>query len=234
MERLVERISTYISEHQLVNAKIALALTKGFRTDDYGQSFRFHDEEDLDITNYENSLMSTIMLIDLKLPLSQKEEDILLAATLCHDMGKRTPPAYLLDKEVSNVIQLVTGTSGMTEEEKERYYERICTNKLAVLVELADCGNLVERLHGLSVSAALNHAREIKKYSISVCLFAKQHYPDIQMPVNILMEKIRNLVDVTEIISERYQKREQAYTNELLLLMEENARIRGMIGAFEE
>ena len=44
-----------------------------------------------------------------------------------------------------------------------------------------------------------------------------------------MMSKIHNLIDVTDIISRRYEEREITYTKEILSLMEDNSKLSGMI-----
>ena len=47
--------------------------------------------------------------------------------------------------------------------------------------------------------------------------------------MRLIVDKIHNLIDVTDIISRRYQEKENELKKELLALREENAQLRGMI-----
>jgi hypothetical protein len=65
-----------------------------------------------------------------------------------------------------------------------------------------------------------------------MCVFALEHYPDIRLPLKLLADKVHNLIDVTDIISRRYQDKETACKKEILSLREENAKLRSMIASF--
>lgn len=239
LDSLYQSIETYANEKQLTNTKLALPLAKDLLKNILRQSFR---QENKDTSSFQHCMEATQMLIELHIPFDTFEEDIMLASMLCHDMlenidfpqaGEELVKDYHLDPAILKVVRLLTRPAVLSEENKKIYYEKIQEDKLAVLVALADRSNLVEQLSALSISDVNGFIHEMRKFLLPMCVYAKQYHRDCRMPVNILMEKIRCLIDVTDIIANRYQKREMAYTNEILSLMEENARIRGMIHQFD-
>lgn len=237
---LAAMIQEHAERKQLVKTKLALPLAEKLLDTVAGQNFM---QEDKGITAYEHGLAVARMLIGLHIDLPKEEEDQMFAATLCQEMlyrpeevfeEKEVAEQYKIDPEILNILQRIRRPDNMNEKEKKQYYERIQEHKIAVLVVLANHANLVEQLSSFSIADVNGFIHEMKTYLLPICVYAKQHYQDCQMPVHILMEKIRSLIDVTTIIANRYQKREMAYTNEILSLMEENARLRGMIAQFTD
>lgn len=236
---LYEYIENYALERNYKNTLRALILAEGWLSTVIRRTFK---NDNKGTTSFEHCLEATKALMDLHPPVSADEEDILLASMLCHDMlenvefeegGEELVTEYRLDPRILEIVKLMTKPAHMTDEEKEVYYDKLKMNRLAVLVALADRANLVERITGVSISEANSYIAEMKRFVLPMCVYAKEYYRDFQMIINLSMEKIRGLIDVSEIISNRYEKREIAYANEILLLMEENARLRGMIRQLE-
>ena len=239
LEFLYHFIEDYAKSKSLSNTLLALPLAQELLGDMPRRTFKTDAGT---LTCLEHCLCSTKMLIDLHTMLPSEEEDLLLASTLCLDFPKKVAfsengqeliDTYHLDSRILEVIQTVARPDAMSEEEKAQYYQKIHDNKLAVLVALAERSNLVEQLSELSISDVNEFVHEMRTHCLPMCVNAKQHCRDCHMSINIMMEKIRCLIDVTDIIANRYQKREMAYTNEILSIMEENARLRGMIHQLE-
>lgn len=233
-ENLYAAIENYALAMELTNTKIALTMVRDLLGPEA--------EENVAGSSFSHSLKAAKLLIDLHIMLPLEEEDLLLASMLCHDLLEQVefPEALQemvmdngLDGRVLQVVHLVSRPHGLEEDKKQAYYDNIGSNKLAVLVILADHCNQVEALSRLTISQVNAYCDETRNYLLPLCVQAKQFYGDCHMSVHIMMEKIRNLMDVSDIIAKRYQKREAAYTDEILELMEENARLRRMICQFE-
>ena len=240
---LYEFIREYAYEKQLYNTALSLPIMRGLLDGLYRSRSGFDKNDKIRFTFYEHALAVCKILIDLHVPLNTEEEDILLAGALCHDLmenidfpdeGRELLDVYHLDRRIYEIVGLITRAPSMSESEMKAFCQRIQENKLAVLVSLADRGNVVELLYGLTIWDAREYVYETKAYFLPMCIYAKEHYTEVDMVVNILMEKIRCLIDVTDILSARYQKRELALTDEILNLREENARIRGLIAMMQE
>lgn len=231
-------ISAFIEKQQLPNARIAISTARELMEGIVRTSGDFDKDGVLRQSFFEHCLSVTKLLIDLNIPLSKDEQDILIAAGLCHDTiahagfrrgGLELTEDYHLDHRIYEIVRVTTKIGLKTEADLRDFYKEIRFNKLAVLVAMADRSNLVENVYALSINEALDYIREIRDYAMPMCVYALEHYPDIQRPMRLLVDKIHNLIDVTDIISRRYQQKENELKKELLALREENAQLRGMI-----
>lgn len=182
-----------------------------------------------------------IMLIDLRLSIPCEEEDTLLAAVLLHIYPENFAVEDLRDKlvrelgfseDVCNVVETVTPERDLTDEEQQAYYERVQQNRLALLAMLADRGNIVQQLHRFSTWNAHRYIDETKACYYPMCIYGKEHYYDLLAPISVLMEKMRSLIEVAEILLRRYEIREAELIQDILALREENATIKGIIAKF--
>ena len=239
-EELYSFINTYTEEHELPNARIALRAARELMEGIVRTSGDFDKDGVLQQSFFEHCLFVTKLLIDLYIPLSHEEQDILVAAGLCHDTiahagfqrgGRELIEDYGLDPRVRDIVRITTKINVKNETDLRNFYKEIRFNKLAVLVAMADRSNLVENVYALSVNEALEYIREIRDYAMPMCVYALEHYPDIQRPMRLIVDKIHNLIDVTDIISRRYKDKENELKKELLALREENAQLRGMIAS---
>lgn len=240
-EEQYDFVQQYVMEKQLFASAYALPLVRGIMS----QSADCFSETEAGKQRYrlyfQHCLSVSRMLIDLHLPVSKEEEDYVIAAALCHilpendsfvtfeNLEEMLSWKYLLSSKITEIVRLITRKDGMSEENKKVFYEQIQKNKLALLVRLADRGNLVEQLYGLNSWSAHEYIHETRNFFFPMCIYAKEYYPDIVGPVSVLMEKMRCLIEVSEILLDRYEKREQQLSQEILALKEENSRIRGMI-----
>ena len=241
IEYLYEFISSYIEEQDLPCSRIAIRAAREELEGIIRKSRIFDRQGVLRQTYFEHCLIVTKLLIDLNIPVSHDEADIVIASGLCHDMiahakfpkkGLELTEDYHLDPRIYEIVRVTTKTGVRTEADLQQHYNEISRNRLAVLVAMADRSNLVENVYALSISEALDYIREIRDYALPMCVFALEHYPDIRLPVKLLADKVHNLIDVTDIISRRYQDKETACKKEILSLREENAKLRSMIASF--
>lgn len=175
------------------------------------------------------------MLMNLHIPLKRDEKDILLAAALCHDLkvyipfprdGWEMAEQYHLDSRIPEIMNLIYEGNCHSSEDYRQLFERVQENKLAMLVRLSDRGNIVEELHSVSTWKAHEYIHETRTHYLSMCIYAKEHYPELETVIGILQGKIRELMEATEIFVNRYENRERELTNQILVLKEENSRMR--------
>lgn len=177
------------------------------------------------------------MLMDLMFPLSAEEEDCMLTAALCHilpelfcDIDVKSECRNVgLEDRIANIILLITRKDGMSEEQTACHYENLKEDKLALFIRLVDRSNLIEYLHGISQIEAKAYINETKKYFLPICIYAKEQYPMFRGQISVIMEKMRTLIQVMEILFARYELEENALNDEILNLTEENARLRAII-----
>lgn len=177
------------------------------------------------------------MLIDLHVPVPRMDEDILLASALCHilpenihytDFQKELHEAGF-DNSVYQTVKCIVRDDNQTPEQQRSFFDAIEHNRLALLVKLADRGNLVEQLHGISPWSARQYIYETRTFFFPMCIHAKEHFPELIPPVSVMMEKMRCLIEVAEILMSRYEAKENDLMLEILSLQEENAMLRSLL-----
>lgn len=203
---------------------------------------RFHSAH-VHIGYFQHALAVCRMLIDLRLPLERREEDILLSAAICHvlpeticynDLEGEIGAVVLLHPEIYSIVRLLFREDNLSDAQQKLFFESVRRNKLALLIKLADRGNLVQQLYGVSSWSARQYIYETKTYFFPMCIYAKEHYPELLAPVSVLMEKMRCLIQVGEILLSRYEATETALSQEILHLQEENATLKGIIKGLQD
>lgn len=224
-----QTIAEYIQRHNLKNAACALDFIPTLAN-------RFPDS-----FTYEGYFAHAVavcgMLIDLHIPISGKEEDILLASALCHILPENIHFSDLqgelteagLDKAIYQTVICIVRDDNQTTEQQQKFFDTIEHNKLAMLIKLADRGNLVEQLHGISPWTARQYIHETRTFFFPMCIHAKEHYPELLAPISVMMEKMRCLIEVAEILMSRYEAKENDLMLEILALQEENAMLRSIL-----
>lgn len=231
-------VARYALENQLFNTAIALPQVRETMLHAANApGSRFH-HAGTHIAYFQHCLAVCHMLIDLHISLDELDEDILLASALCHilpenihfeDLEMELTENCHLDLEVYKTVLLIFRETDGTDAEQKIFYERVRENKLALLIKLADRGNLVEQLYGVSSWSARSYIHETRTFYFPMCIYAKAHYPELLAPVSVMMEKMRCLIEIAEILLSRYEAREIELSQEILSLQEENATISRMI-----
>lgn len=233
-------VEAYAMEKQLFCTAVALPLVRGIMSQAAENALRRAEKARFK-AYFRHCLAVSRMLIDLDIPLTMQEEDFMLAAAICHilpenpttvtfeNMKEELIQEYHLAREVEALVELITREDGLPAAEQKKFYERIRENKLATLIRLADRGNLVQQLYGISTWNAKQYIHETKEYFFPLCIYAKEHYPELIGTISVMMEKMRCHIEVSEIMLNRFEAREQQLMQEVLELQEENARIRWII-----
>lgn len=240
---LYRYVENYVMEKCLRNSAVALPLVAGMLTrNDDDLIIRANDAASREVF-FSHCLSVCRMLIDLHIPLSSRDEDIMLASALCHVLPETMRfsslkyeliQQYRLDPGVYEIVNLLYRNEEGMEEEQRAYYNAIQENRLALMIKLADQGNLVEQLYGISTWSARRYIHETRTYFFPMCIYAKEHHHGIRAPISILMEKMRSLTVVAEILLSRFETQESDLLQEILALQEENAALRGVIGMMEK
>lgn len=229
MEEMYQDLSKHARLEDLKDLESALS---------YMNSKMLSDQaSEVDKGYFDHAVAIAWMIMDLMLPLSKEEEDCMLAAAVCHILPERFKDIDIynecriigLDERIPNIISLITRQDGMDEEQTALHYENLKKDKLALIIRLVDRSNLIGYLHGMSKLEAKAYINETKKYFLPICIYAKEHYPQIQGQISIVMEKMRTLLQVMEILFAKYEIEENALNDEILSLTEENSRLRGII-----
>lgn len=238
---LYDYLRKYAVIKELKNTYAALPVVIGTAVTvagDITNRFGFAEEQ---LTSLRHCLSMCKMLSDLHLPFVAYDEDVLLAAALTHILPEikslhdteKLMGRYGIAHDVYDTAVLLYREENMTPAEEKQYYKCIAENPLALLIALADRGNIVEHLYNLSLINARSFIHETRNYYLPLCIYGKEHYHEILGPISILMEKMRTLAEVADILLSRFVSRESELTQEILALQEENATLTGIISSLE-
>lgn len=235
IQREFEYLEYYALEHRLQNTAIALHLAVGLHNGSYRKSTITRNGQTHKLPYVIHCLWVTKMLADLSVPVSHDEEDILLAAALCHDMiedvdfaegGAEMYTQYHLDKRVYDIVKLVSKRYDFTDEQEQAFFQTIAENKLALLVKLSDRCHNIEDLYNRSTWKVHEYVGETRKFFMPMCEYGLEHYSDILTTLQILKEKMNNLSSAAELLVDEYERREKELLRELEQLENENKALR--------
>lgn len=238
-----EYVEFYALNNKLLNTAIALPLARGLHDGTHRKSGIVRDGVHYRLPYVIHCLLVCRMLVDLKVPLSHEEEDIVLASALCHDMledlhfdegGTELITKYHLDPRVYDTVRLVTKRKDFTLEEEQAHFHGIEANKLAMLVKLSDRSHNVEDLYNRSAWKVHEYIDETRNYFMPMCEYGLEHYPELTQIIQIFKDKIVSLTEASEILVDRCEAREQELLKQLNALKEENRRLRDKYTALWE
>ena len=231
-------ILEYAKKKGLNNTQKALFIVRSLHDGDHRGFAQGPDGEKYPMPFVNHCLQVCRLLMDLQFPLSAGDEDILLASALCHDVighvalpgqGRELTEDYGLDPEIYRIVVLVTCPVNPTEKEHQEFFDRMQLHPLALLVKLSDRSNIVEQLYNVSPWKAKEYIYETRTYHIPMALYGREHFPELDTGISTMIAKLRLLTEVTEVLSERYDRREKELKTEINALREENILIRRMI-----
>lgn len=238
-----EIVLRYAEENEMNNTLKALPLVRSMMLPPEGINVFYVKGAHQTAGYFNHALAIARALIDLAVPFSKEETDICIAAGLCHILQELVDleaeqEAFLsltsLDPRIYEIVRLITRIDPLTDAQQKIFYDRIQMNKLAVLVRLADRGNLVQNLHGSSLTDAREYVRETRTYFYPMCIYAKEHYPELSMVVSLLMDKLRYMIEVMDILTTRFRDQEAQLVTEIVNLKDENSRIRTSIAKIKQ
>lgn len=244
---MIQSPYTYVEHYALSrglwNTSIALPLARGLHDGVHRKSSLVKNGVRYRLPYVYHCLLVCRMLQDLHLPLPKEEEDVVLAAALCHDMiedvefkqgGTELTDVYHLDPRVYETVKLVSKRRDFTREEEEAHFQKIQENKLALLVKLSDRSHNVEDLYNMSAWKVHEYVGETRTYMIPMCRYGLEHYPELAKPLSILYDKLVGLTRAAEILVDRCEAREQELTRRLEELQQENEQLREQYRALWE
>lgn len=232
-----EYIEHYAIDHQLMNTAIALPLARGLHDGSHRKSSVTRGGESFRLPYVIHCLLVCRMLVDLHIPMPREEEDIVLAAALCHDMvedipfpehGKEMVTRFHLDPRVYETVKLVSKRRDFTDEEERAFFHNIESNPRSLLVKLSDRSHNVEDLYNMSAWKVHEYIGETRKFFLPMCEYGLAHYPELQKTIEILQDKIVSLTRASEILVDRCEAREAELRDKLAKLREENAALRAV------
>lgn len=241
-ERLYGLIMGYTHEKDMINTRKALQLIRG-NIENLDDIEKHSDHMKRRIKKVIHAMCVCQMLIDLHIKITKEEKDVMLTAALLHilpemekveNLQEKMSQDWQFDEAVYHLISVIYMESDLSEEEVNQYYNAIQDDPLALLILLADRGNIMQQLHEVPTWSAERYIFETRAFYFPMCIYAKEHYHHLLAPISVLMEKMRSLMEVVEILLRRYETREAEMVQEIIALKEENATIRGMIEHMKE
>lgn len=238
-----ETLEYYAIDHHLMNTAMALPLARGLHNGSHRKSSITRGGVAYRLPYVIHCLIVCRMLVDLHLPLSADEEDIVLAAALCHDMvedipfpnhGEELTEEFGLDPRVLETVKLVSKRKDFTPEQEQAHFHAIESNKLSLLVKLSDRSHNVEDLYNMSTWKVHEYIGETRKYFLPMCAYGMEHYPELAACIEILRDKIVSLTQAAEIMVDRCEAREQELREQLQALQEENRQLQAQCRALWE
>lgn len=242
IKELSDLIASYAEEKHLTFTACSLPIVLGVLMRSTATEERYHEAAELSLDAH-HALATCRMLIDLHPALETRDEDILLSSALCRilpqaihmkDIAKELSDLYHLDPEVCRIVSIVHRRNDLNETAFKERIHRVQRDKFALMIVLASRGNIIERLCDLSIWNARSYIQETKSYYLPMCIYGKEHYPEILPVINTLYEKMKCLLEAAEILLSRYETREFELTSEIISLKEENALLKNMLKQLKE
>ncbi len=230
-----EYVEFFVTQKKLLNSAVALQLARGLHDGDHRKSALIRGDRSYRMPYVIHPLMVCKMLIELRIPMSNEELDILLASALCHDMiedipfldhGRELMIQYHLKKQVYENVLAVSKEKDFTEEQTREHFQKIAENKCALLIKLSDRGNNVEDLYNRSAGKVREYVRETEEYILPLCEYGISHYPELIQPIRILEDKLKCLTDAAAVLVDRYEEQERALRIHVEQLRAENEVLR--------
>ena len=141
-------------------------------------------------------------LISLKI-----NDDITCAAALLHEVfkhcnidreGSELVDKYGLDKEVVEIIKLVSKTDNISTDD---YYSGIKTDLRALLIKLSNRANTCTRLSDLTQDERKEYILENTNYIYPLCTYAKAYFPEYSDQIVNMKYHISSVCRVVESIT---------------------------------
>ena len=162
------------------------------------------------------------LLIELRLPIPAEALDRMLAASVLHIFpelyGEEGMAGLTAGEDVVDFVRRIRQADrepGLTAEDP-----------LLLMIKLAERSNLIEHLCDMSTDDARHFMQDAKRVWFPVCLEGRLRFPEFSDALTGLLEKMRGLIQVMDILFKRYDTEEEELYDEILTLREENASIR--------
>lgn len=234
-EKSYKTIEDYATEKGLINTCISIQLLRGLLASNNEKANLFKGSYVNRLSQYWHGLDVAIMLMALHLPLEKDEEDIILSVALLHVLDKLDIKSELknivenrcfLDPKIFHILNICKHNRYQSSKERVIYYATIQSDYLALLFKLADRGCYISRLYELPAGKASEYINDTITYFLPLAVMGKEKYPELIGPISILLEKLRCLSDVADLITKKYESIHSELNREILEYLEENYRLK--------
>ncbi len=237
-EELYNIVEEYAYKKELLNTAVALPVVRKLLSGVYRGYVCTKEGEKKRRAYLYHCLSVTRMLINLHLPISHEEKDILLAGALCHDLksnvqfadeGREMHTVYHLDQRIVDIMLLIYVGNCHSDADYAKVFAGVRQNKIAMIIRMADRANIVEELYNFSVYRMQEYIHETRTFYLPMCIYCREFYPELDHVVGILQSKMNDLIISTDIFITRYENRQKELSEKIFLLEEENARMRTVL-----
>ena len=220
-----------------INMAKALPLARMFHDGQYRKGLTKIDGKDVHLPYLVHVLRVCSTLVDLHIPYTHDELDIMYATALLHDSvedcddffpdgGYELVQKFGMSETVYEKVMLLSKYPKSDEFELNLYFNRIKKDKIGILIKLADRSNNVEDLYNKKIEKIFEYIDETKDYIYPMTSYAKQHYPELSNAVTQLKNKIRTNVEAQEVIISKYEAIIAEKNKEIEDLKKENRKLR--------
>lgn len=166
------------------------------------------------------------LLIELPLPVTDEEMDLMLTASILHILDEiygeydmeRISEVIAVPKEAATLVQKI--------KQSNHNYDMIVQDRLLLIVKMVERSNLIEHLCDMTAEEAKEFMTDAKRFWFSMCIEGKERYQEFDAALTGILEKMRGLIQVMDILFKRYDAEEDELYEDILALKEENAHIR--------
>lgn len=166
------------------------------------------------------------LLIELRLPITEEEMDLILSASMLH---------ILVELYGEYDMESLSDMIGVPEDvrlfvhkiqESNQNYEMVLQDRLLLIVKMVERSNLIEHLCDMTTEEAKQFMTDTKHHWFSMCIEGKERYQEFDAALAGILEKMRGLIQVMDVLFKRYDAEEDELYEDILALKEENAHIR--------
>lgn len=225
MDKVYDDLLEFSNNRELKNATIALPFVRDVMSS-LAAKTNMVDEY------YVHGMIMARILSDMSLPISGEELDKLLTSAICHIIME-VDPEYdinrnLIEREISEDI--INFVLTMVEADKNNSNINVLDDRLLFIIKIVERCNLIEHLCDMSTEEAKAFIHETKRKLLPLCISAKEKYPEFNIQIDVLMVKMRTLIQVMDILYARYDAEQEELYDEILNYKDENFRIKKMLG----
>ncbi len=142
-------------------------------------------------------------------------DDATLAAALLHDAledcmdklpqgGIELYTEYNLDKEVYDIVSLLTKPSGLSDDELCVHFEEILHNQKASMIKLSDRLHNSGTLYALKPEKIKKYVRETEEFLLPIASYCVNYYPENANMFSILKSSIRSMNRAMSIMIDKF------------------------------
>lgn len=162
------------------------------------------------------------LLMELPFSVTKEDMDLMLSASILHILvelyGTDCMECAAAGEKVQSFVRKIA--------EADQNPAIAVEDRLLLVVKLVERSDHIEHQCNMSPDEARRFMKDAKRIWFPACLEGKVRYPEFDAALTGILDKMRGLIQVMDILFKRYDEEEDELYEEILNLTEENARIR--------